>query len=168
MAFGKKKREKAINLVATGAKAIGTVLSVQDTGMTMNDNPRIRMTFRIEPIDGSQPFEAEKTKVVSRVQIPRSGDRYPVWYDLEDPSSWAFATVENDEGRAQIRQMFGAAAETITGVGNPAAAAAPAPAAAAPAADPVERLNKLAELRAAGVLTDAEYEAKKAEILAQI
>ena len=134
--------------------------------MTMNDNPRVRMTFRIEPIDGSAPFDAEKTKVVSRVEIPRSGDRYPVWYDLEDPSSWAFATVENDEGRAQIRQMFGAAAETMTGVGNPAAAAAAPVAAAAP--DPVERLNKLNELRATGVLTDAEFEAKKAEILAQI
>ena len=167
MAFGKRKKEKALNLVATGAKAVGTVLSVQDTGMTMNDNPRIKMTFRIEPIDGNPPFDAEKTKVVSRVQIPRSGDRYPVWYDLEDPSSWAFATVENDEGRAQIRQLFGAAAETITGVGNPAAAATPA-AAPAPAADPLERLNKLGELRAAGVLTDAEFEAKKAELLAQI
>jgi hypothetical protein len=167
MAFGKRKKEKALNLVETGAKAVGTVLSVQDTGMTMNDNPRIRMTFRIEPIDGSPPFDAEKTKVVSRVQIPRSGDRYPVWYDLEDPSSWAFATVDNDEGRAQIRQLFGAAAETMTGVGNPAAAMAPAPA-AAPAADPMERLNKLGELRAAGVLTEAEFEAKKAEILAQI
>jgi hypothetical protein len=167
MAFGKKKREKAVNLVATGARAVGTVLSVQDTGASMNDNPRIKMTFRIEPLDGSPPFEAEKSKFVSRVQIPRSGDRYPVWYDLEDPSTWAFATVENDEGRAQIRQMFGAAAETITGVGNPmapVAAAAPAPA----AADPVERLNKLGELRASGVLTDAEFEAKKAEILAQI
>jgi|tagenome__1003787_1003787.scaffolds.fasta_scaffold20384166_1 hypothetical protein len=167
MAFGKKKREKAVNLVATGARAIGTVLSVQDTGASMNDNPRIKMTFRIEPLDGSPAFEAEKSKFVSRVQIPRSGDRYPVWYDLADPSSWAFATVENDEGRAQIRQMFGAAAETITGVGNPmapVAAAAPAPA----AADPMERLNKLGELRASGVLTDAEFEAKKAEILAQI
>jgi hypothetical protein len=145
------------------------VLSVQDTGMTMNDNPRIKMTFRIEPIDGGPAFDAEKTKVVSRVQIPRSGDRYPVWYDLEDPSSWAFATVENDEGRAQIRQLFGAAAETITGVGNPAAGAAPA-AAPAPAtsSDPLERLNKLGELRAAGVLTDAEFEQKKAELLAQI
>jgi hypothetical protein len=167
MAFGKRKREKAENLVATGAKAVGTVLSVQDTGMTMNDNPRIKMTFRIEPLDGSPPFDAEKTKVVSRVQIPRSGDRYPVWYDLEDSTTWAFATVENDDGRAQIRQLFGAAAETITGVGNPAAAAAPPPAAAA-APDPLERLNKLGELRAAGILTDAEFEAKKAEILAQI
>jgi hypothetical protein len=168
MAFGKKKREKAANLVATGARAVGTVMSVNDTGTTMNDNPRVKMLFRIEPIDGSPAFEAEKTKFVSRVQIPRPGDRYPVWYDLEDASSWAFATVENEEGREQIRAMFGAAAETITGVGNPAAAAAAAAPAATAPADPVERLGKLNELRAAGVLTDAEFEAKKAEILAQI
>jgi hypothetical protein len=47
-----------------------------------------------------------------------------------------------------------------------AAAAAVAPAPAAP--DPSERLRKLGELRTAGLLTDAEFEAKKAEILAEI
>jgi hypothetical protein len=167
MAFGKRKREKAENLLATGSKGIGTVLNVQDTGMTMNDNPRIKMTFRIEPLDGSPPFEAEKTKVVSRVQIPRSGDRYPVWYDPADAGSWAFATIDNDEGRQQIRQLFGAAAETVTGMGAPVVATAPAAAAAA-APDPVERLRKLGELHAAGVLTDAEFEAKKAELLARL
>jgi hypothetical protein len=167
MAFGKRKREKAENLLATGSKGIGTVLNVQDTGMTMNDNPRVKMTFRIEPLDGSPPFDAEKTKVVSRVQIPRSGDRYPVWYDPADADSWAFATIDNDEGRQQIRQLFGAAAETVTGMGSPAVAAAPAaPAAAAP--DPVERLRKLDELLKAGVLTEAEFAEKKAEILAQL
>jgi hypothetical protein len=41
----------------------------------------------------------------------------------------------------------------------------PAPA-AAPAADPLEELKKLGELKAAGVLTDAEFEAQKAKILA--
>jgi hypothetical protein len=40
------------------------------------------------------------------------------------------------------------------------------PAAAAPAADPLEQLQKLGELKAAGVLTDAEFEAQKAKILA--
>jgi hypothetical protein len=165
MAFGKRKREKAENLLATGSKGIGTVLNVQDTGMTMNDNPRIKMTFRIEPLDGSAPFDAEKTKVVSRVQIPRSGDRYPVWYDPTDAESWAFATIDNDEGRQQIRQLFGAAAETVTGMGSPAVAAAPAP---SPAPDPVERLRKLDELLKAGVLTEAEFAEKKAEILAQL
>jgi hypothetical protein len=167
MVFGKRKREKAENLVATGSRAVGTVLGVQDTGMTMNDNPRIRMSFRIEPLDGSPAFEAEKTKVVSRVQIPRQGDRYPVWYDPADPENWAFATIDNDQGRDSIRQMFGAAAETMTGVGNPAAAP---PAAAAPAAepDPLERLKKLEELRAAGIVTDAEFAEKKAQILSQL
>ncbi|MGZ4395493.1 MAG: SHOCT domain-containing protein [Gaiellaceae bacterium] len=41
----------------------------------------------------------------------------------------------------------------------------PAPA-AAPAADPLEELKKLGELKAAGVLTEAEFEAQKAKILA--
>ena len=40
----------------------------------------------------------------------------------------------------------------------------PAPA-AAPAADPLEELKKLGELKASGVLTDAEFEAQKAKIL---
>jgi Short C-terminal domain len=44
-------------------------------------------------------------------------------------------------------------------------AAAPA-APAAPAADPLEQLKQLGELKAQGVLTDAEFEAQKAKILA--
>ena len=160
--FGKSKQEKAVNLVETGSRAVGIVLSVQDTGVTMNDNPRVKMTFRLEPLDGSPPFEAEKTKTVSRVEIPRAGDRYPVWYDPADPESWAFATVENDEGRASIRAMFGEAAETMTGIGDPMAAAAPA------AEDPLDRLRKLDELHKAGVVTDAEFETKKQQLLADI
>lgn len=42
-------------------------------------------------------------------------------------------------------------------------AAAPA---AAPAADPLEQLKQLGELHTQGVLTDAEFEAQKAKILA--
>jgi len=38
-------------------------------------------------------------------------------------------------------------------------------AAAAPAADPLEQLKQLGELKASGVLTDAEFEAQKAKIL---
>ena len=44
------------------------------------------------------------------------------------------------------------------------AQAAPA-AAAAPDVDPLEQLKKLGELRDAGVLTDAEFEAQKQKIL---
>ncbi len=45
------------------------------------------------------------------------------------------------------------------------AAAAPPPAPAAPAADPIEQLEKLGQLKAQGILTDAEFEAQKAKIL---
>ena len=165
--FGKSKQEKAINLVETGSRGVGIVLSVQDTGVTMNDNPRVKMTFRIEPLDGGAPFQAEKTKTVSRVEIPRAGDRYPVWYDPADPESWAYATVENDEGRQSIRAMFGPAAETMTGIGDPLAAAA-APAGAPAAEDPLDRLRKLDELHKAGVVTEAEFEAKKQQLLAEM
>jgi hypothetical protein len=43
-----------------------------------------------------------------------------------------------------------------------------APAAAAPAADPLEQLKQLGELKAQGVLTEAEFEAQKAKILAGV
>jgi hypothetical protein len=46
----------------------------------------------------------------------------------------------------------------------PPPAAAPAPAAAQP--DPLEQLKQLGELKASGVLTEAEFEAQKAKILA--
>ena len=170
--FGKGKREKVQNLMATGARGIGTVTNVQDTGVTMNDNPRVKMTFRVEPLDGSPAFDAQKTTTVSRVEIPRSGDRYPVWYDRTDPSTWAYATVHDDEARAQIRAMFGAPAESLTGFGGAAAAAAAGGVAVAPppaaATDPLERLQKLDQLHKTGVLTDAEFAAKKAEILSEI
>jgi hypothetical protein len=45
--------------------------------------------------------------------------------------------------------------------------AAPPPAPAAPAPDPIEKLKELAELKNQGILTDAEFEAQKAKLLAQ-
>jgi hypothetical protein len=47
----------------------------------------------------------------------------------------------------------------------PAQSYEPQPAAAA-APDPLEQLKQLGELKASGVLTDAEFEAQKAKILA--
>src|SRR3954452_4373498 len=68
MGIFKSKRKKAEQLMATGSKGAGTVVQVQDTGMTVNDNPRIKMTFRVEPLDGSPAFDTTKTTTVSRVR----------------------------------------------------------------------------------------------------
>lgn len=173
MGLFSSKKKRAANLMAEGAKAVGTITSVQDTGMTVNDNPRVRMTFRIEPIDGSPAFDAEKTTTVSRVQIPQAGQRYPVWYSLEDPSEFAFATIADPSGRAQIVEMFGPEpfGPDGAGIGMPAMSPAAAHAsqnggAAAPADDdPIAKLERLAQLHQSGVLTDDEFAAQKAKLL---
>lgn len=164
MALFKSKKKQAAELFETGAKGAGTVISVQDTGMTVNDNPRVKMTFRVEPLDGSAAFDAQKTTTVSRVEIPRQGDRYPVWYDLQDPGgTWAYATIADDNGRATMRQLFGAVAETFVGMNAPAAPAPPA--AAGGGQDVVEQIKQLADLHSQGILTDEEFAAQKAKLL---
>src|SRR4029450_421610 len=47
------------------------------------------------------------------------------------------------------------------------AAPAPQPAAAAPAPDMIEQLKELAQLKDQGILTEAEFDAQKAKLLAQ-
>jgi hypothetical protein len=86
----RQSRAKTQNLMATGARARGTITSVGDTGVTVNMNPRIMITARIEPEDGSPAFDAQQTVTVSRIAIPRSGDQIMVWYDRNDPSRWAW------------------------------------------------------------------------------
>jgi hypothetical protein len=162
MALFKSKKKQAAELMESGLKGAGTVISVQDTGMTVNDNPRVKMVFRVEPLDGSPPFDAQKTRTVSRVEIPRQGDRYPIWYDAEDPTgTWAYATVADDSGRESLRQMFGAVADTFVGMNAPAA---PAPVSGG-GQDVVEQIKQLADLHQQGILTDEEFAAQKAKLL---
>ena len=157
--FGKSKKQKAADLMASGSKGIGTVVSVRDTGMTVNDNPRVEMVFRVEPLDGSPTMDLTKKTTVSRVEIPRQGDRYPVWYDPQDTSTWAYATVADESGRENLRQMFGAAADSFVGMGTPAAPAG------AGGQDVAAQLTQLADLKSQGLLTDEEFEAQKAKLL---
>ena len=161
MGIFKSKKKQAEELFTTGSKGAGTVVLVQDTGMTVNDNPRIKMTFRVEPLDGSPAFDTTKTTTVSRVQIPRQGDRYPVWYDPQDTSKWAYATIADDNGRQTIRQMFGEVAESFVGMNAPGAPVAQA----AGGQDTVETLKQLADLHSQGVLSDDEFAAQKAKLL---
>ena len=164
MGLFKSKRKQAAELFETGSKGAGTVVSVQDTGMTINDNPRVKMVFRVEPHDGSPPFDAEKTTTVSRVEIPRQGDRYPVWFDPGEPTkTWAYATIADDTGRETMRQLFGGVAETFVGMNAPAAPASAS--ASGSGQDVVEQIKQLADLHQQGILTDEEFAAQKAKLL---
>ena len=78
--LGRGKAAKAAALATRGKRCPGTVTSVEDTGVTINDNPMVKITVRAEP-PGEPPFTIVKTATVSRVKIPRAGDRCTVLYD---------------------------------------------------------------------------------------
>lgn len=152
-------RLRAARLVQNGLTGTGTVLSVEDTGVTINNNPRVRLTFRIDPSDGiTPPFEARKTTTVSRVQLPRVGDRYPVWFDRDNHDHWAFATGPGAEalqaGQPGLRQIVELAKQG-----------------ARPGVPPpqpqhlVGELNRLNELRLTGKISAEEFASKTQELL---
>ena len=123
----------------------------------------MKLHFRIDPVDGTAPFEAQKTTTVNRVQIPPIGARYPVFYDPADHETFAYVdSISDDSGRQLILSKFGDA----FGAGRLGRrdGRRRGPAAAAPD-DPLDELKKLGELRDAGALTPEEFEAQKAAVL---
>jgi hypothetical protein len=85
---GRKRKQR---LEEAGVNATGEIISVRDTGMTVNNNPRIALTLRVTPTDGSAPFDLSKKQIVSRVAIPRAGDAFVVRYDPHDHENWDIA-----------------------------------------------------------------------------
>ena len=125
------------DLVRTGVAAPAEIVNVADTGMTLNENPRVELTLRVTPADGTAPFDLQRKLVVPRVHLPRVGERLTVYYSRDDPEKFTFRHVD-----ASAR--------------DPAGAAEP---------DPVEQIAKLADLHAKGALSDAEFAEAKQRLL---
>ena len=73
-------------LLATGERGTGTVTAVRDTGVTINEDPGVEISLRIEPDFGAGTFEGTLRTIVSRVGVPRPGDRLRVVFDRTDPA----------------------------------------------------------------------------------
>jgi len=78
------KNYKHVNKIGESASAI--VLDISDTGITINGNPKVRLHLKVYPRDRA-PFEATIKQVVSRVNIPRIGDRVQVKFDPDNPTN---------------------------------------------------------------------------------
>jgi hypothetical protein len=157
--FALRRRRRARRLLERGTQAIGTVTAFRDTGVTINKQPRVALTVRIEPQDGSSTFEGTKTITVSRLEPPYVGQRFPVWFDPDDRDSFVLATDVAANAPTDVRRLFALAA-----AGDPGRPGTDGPDGAA-AVDPLDRLAKLNDLRLAGALTEAEFEAQKAIVL---
>jgi Short C-terminal domain len=138
---GRKKQALMLQLATQGRRCSGVVESVEDTNVTINDNPRVRITVRAEP-PGEPPFRVVKTATVSRVRIPRPGDRCVVFYDA--------ANREESNG-ITFDQVPGFAAPATDGN-----------------EDALEKIEKLAELRDRGIVTPAEFEEQKRKLLNEV
>ncbi len=73
------------NIGQTGLPATAEVLSIEDTGTLVNYNPVVRMKLRVQPQYGVG-FENQVETMVSKIAIPRVGDKLNIKYNPANTS----------------------------------------------------------------------------------
>ena len=68
-----------------GLAASAEVLSVADTGATINMNPVVELKLQVMTAMGTS-FETVARTMVSRIAVPRKGDRINIKYNPADPT----------------------------------------------------------------------------------
>ena len=77
---GQKDYKRILEVGITGK---GIINKVEDTNVTVNDDPQVKLYLTIYSKD-QEPFDGVIKMVVSRVSIPRKGDWVAVKFDPED------------------------------------------------------------------------------------
>ena len=72
-------------LSQNGLDAFAEVLSVADTGATVNMNPVVEMKLKVATPTGVV-FETVARTMVSRIAVPRTGDTIKIKYNPADPT----------------------------------------------------------------------------------
>ncbi len=92
--------ERSTRTVPNRVRARGEVVDIRETGMTVNDDPRVRLRVRVFPPDVDS-FEVERKLLVSRLAIPRRDDRVEVEYDPDEPDRFTFELADATPGLAE-------------------------------------------------------------------
>jgi hypothetical protein len=66
--MNQNNQKRAQELAAVGVRGEATILSVQDTGMRINDNPRVSMVLEVR-LPNMAPYQIQKTITVSIFQL---------------------------------------------------------------------------------------------------
>ncbi len=132
--------------IKNGVKAKATVLKVWDTGVSVNNNPRVGLLLEIQP-EGKEPFQAEARKIVSRLQVAlvQPGVKADVIYDplnlkRVQVQSFVMEPVATEKKEPVITRKDNLEA----------------------------RLSDLKNLRQKDLITEDEYQRTKAEILKEL
>lgn len=80
------KRKRIADLVATGKQGTAVILELSDTGVTINDDPRVALLLEIH-IPNYQPYRARKTVTLPLIYLPQvqTGSTVQILADPEQP-----------------------------------------------------------------------------------
>lgn len=86
--INENNRKRAEELAAVGTRGEAIILAVQDTGMRINDNPRVTLTLEVR-IPNMPPYQIQKTITVSMFQIAQVqvGGIVGVLVDMSAPNN---------------------------------------------------------------------------------
>lgn len=145
--------DETVEQMTTGTYGKGTGLVVlTDRRLLFVQDGMVSKTTEDFPIDKVSSVQWTSGLMLGQIIIFASGSKSEI------------KNLNKDDGKEivdRIRHRLSAPAQRA-----PTTDSASAPSPAFP--DPIEQLKKLAELRDAGVVTDAEFEAKKVELLGRL
>jgi len=75
-------------IAQSGMDATAEVLSIQDTGTMINNNPVVVLGLKVQPAMGAE-FSTTAQAMVSKIAIPRVGDKIKIKYNPADPTQIA-------------------------------------------------------------------------------
>jgi len=86
--FYRNQRKRAEELMAKGTQGEATILSLQDTGMLINNNPRVTVGLEIRMPYGA-PYQVTKTMTVPLIRLSQVqvGSVVQVMVDMSDPTN---------------------------------------------------------------------------------
>ncbi|WP_133645572.1 hypothetical protein [Paraburkholderia flava] len=81
-------QQARLKLLQTGLDGTADIHSVQDTGATVNESPVVVIQMTVTPANG-EPYDVNIQTMVSRIAVPRVGDKVKIKYAAEDPQQVA-------------------------------------------------------------------------------
>ena len=86
--FMRNNQKRAEELMQKGTQGEATILSLQDTGMLINNQPRVTMMLEVR-VAMRPPYQVSKTMTVPLIRLSQvqTGSVVPVMVDLSDPTN---------------------------------------------------------------------------------
>jgi hypothetical protein len=84
----RNNQQRAQQLMEKGTQGEATILSLEDTGMRINDNPRVRVELEVR-MPGMAPYRVTKSVTIPLIRLSQVqvGTILPVMVDMSDPQN---------------------------------------------------------------------------------